>query len=206
MECRLATPFRRDLLIEGNGLAITGSRFVPFRRAAQAKPSDALLAEAAAQVRAYFARRLRRFDLPLELEGTLFRVAVWRAVAALEFGQFVSYADVARAIGRPLAHRGVAAAMSARATRPLHSRASSDRRRRTHQGRAGRLIAREARRLRTTARLGRLHHVIGVRNRLLQKPRLVGDDVVDKRKLRVAAVRTEVIAAVAAFENLPSRH
>ncbi len=113
MECRLATPFRRDLLIEGNGLAITGSRFVPFRRAAQAKPSDALLAEAAAQVRAYFARRLRRFDLPLELEGTLFRVAVWRAVAALEFGQFVSYADVARAIGRPLAHRGVAAAMSA---------------------------------------------------------------------------------------------
>ncbi|HEX3457919.1 MAG TPA: methylated-DNA--[protein]-cysteine S-methyltransferase [Candidatus Baltobacteraceae bacterium] len=100
-------------MIEGNGLAITGSRFVPSRPAPGAKPSGALLAEAAAQVRAYFARRLRRFDLPLELDGTPFRVAVWRAVAALEFGQFVSYADVARAVGRPLAHRGVAAAMSA---------------------------------------------------------------------------------------------
>jgi methylated-DNA-[protein]-cysteine S-methyltransferase len=113
MRCRLATPFRRDLLIEGNGLAITGSRFVPLRRVPHGKPSDALLAEAAAQLRAYFARRLLRFDLPLALEGAPFRVAVWRAVAALEFGQFVSYADVARAVGRPLAHRGVAAAMSA---------------------------------------------------------------------------------------------
>jgi methylated-DNA-[protein]-cysteine S-methyltransferase len=113
IQCRLATPFRRDLMIEGNGLAITGSRFVPSSRAPHGKPSDALLAEAAAQVRAYFARRLGRFDLPLALEGTPFRVAAWRAVAALEFGQFVSYADVARAIGRPLAHRGVAAAMSA---------------------------------------------------------------------------------------------
>ena len=113
MQYRLATPFRRDLLIEGNGLAIVGSRFVPCNRSAEGKPSDALLAEAAAQVRAHFARRLRRFDLPLSLEGTPFCVAAWRAVAALEFGQFVSYADVARAIGRPLAHRGVAAAMSA---------------------------------------------------------------------------------------------
>jgi methylated-DNA-[protein]-cysteine S-methyltransferase len=110
---RLPTPFGRDLLIEGNRSAITGSRFVSSRATLHGKPSDALLAEAAAQVRAYFARRLRRFELPLAFEGTPFRVAAWQAVAALEFGQFVSYADVARAIGRPLAHRGVAAAMSA---------------------------------------------------------------------------------------------
>ncbi len=32
-------------------------------------------------------------------------------MASLSFGEFVSYADVARAVGRPLAHRGVAAAM-----------------------------------------------------------------------------------------------
>ena len=35
----------------------------------------------------------------------------WRCVAALEVGEIVSYADVARAIGRPGAHRGVATAM-----------------------------------------------------------------------------------------------
>lgn len=112
-ELRLRTPLNRDLLILSNGEAIVDSRFVPCRRAAGETPGDALLAEAAVQVGAYFARRLMRFDLPLELDGTPFRVAVWRAVAGLAFGEFVSYSDVARAVGHPLSHRGVAAAMSA---------------------------------------------------------------------------------------------
>jgi methylated-DNA-[protein]-cysteine S-methyltransferase len=63
-------------------------------------------------VQAYFRRRLRRFDLPLTLQGTPLQLDAWRAVASLCFGEFVSYADVARAIGRPLAHRGVASAMA----------------------------------------------------------------------------------------------
>jgi O-6-methylguanine DNA methyltransferase len=108
---RIATPFRRDLLIVSNGLAIVASDFVAGKRLRRHRPGDALLREASAQVRAYFGRRLGRFDLPLALEGTPFHVQVWRAVAALSFGEFVSYADVARAVGRPLAHRGVATAM-----------------------------------------------------------------------------------------------
>jgi methylated-DNA-[protein]-cysteine S-methyltransferase len=112
MQCWISTPLGRDLLIVGNGQAIVASDFVAPRRP-RSKPTDALLAEAAAQVRAYFARRLGRFDLPLAFAGTAFRVAVWRAVSTLEFGEFVSYADVARAIGHPLAHRGVASAMGA---------------------------------------------------------------------------------------------
>ncbi len=70
-----------------------------------------MLAEAASQVNAYFKRRLRRFDLPLSLAGTALQIEAWRVVAQLEFGQLVAYCDVARAIGRPGAHRGVAAAM-----------------------------------------------------------------------------------------------
>ncbi|HEY1976850.1 MAG TPA: methylated-DNA--[protein]-cysteine S-methyltransferase [Candidatus Baltobacteraceae bacterium] len=81
------------------------------RPPAARRTADPLLAEAASQVRAYFARRLRRFDLPLKFDGTPFSQAVWECVAGLSFGEFVSYADVARAIGRPLAHRGVAMAM-----------------------------------------------------------------------------------------------
>jgi methylated-DNA-[protein]-cysteine S-methyltransferase len=107
---RIATPLRRDLLVAGDGEHIVAADFVAAKRAAT-NTVDPLLAEAAAQVRAYFQRRLLRFDLPLLLEGTPFCTAVWRAVASLAFGQFVSYADVARAVGRPLAHRGVAAAM-----------------------------------------------------------------------------------------------
>jgi methylated-DNA-[protein]-cysteine S-methyltransferase len=110
MPHRIPTPFGCDLLIVSNGSAIVASDFVAAKRA-PTKASDALLVEASAQVRAYFSRRLRRFDLPLAVDGTPFRVAVWRAVATLAFAEFVSYADVARAVGHPLAHRGVAAAM-----------------------------------------------------------------------------------------------
>lgn len=109
--CLVRTPLGKDLLIASNGAAILESAFVPRRRAAERKPSDALLVEATVQVQAYFARRLRRFDLPFFLEGTPLQLAAWHAVASLRFGEFVSYADVARAIGRPGAHRGVAAAM-----------------------------------------------------------------------------------------------
>ena len=111
MRLRISTPWPYDLVVEGNGEALTSAEFAARRRARSGKPADPLLAEAAAQVRAYFARRLRRFDLPLALDGTPFQVAVWEAVASLSFGQFVSYAEVARATGHPLAHRGVAMAM-----------------------------------------------------------------------------------------------
>lgn len=109
--CRLPTPLKIDLLIVRNETSIIGSTFVAPKRERGSKPVDGLLGEASAQVRAYFARRLRRFDLPLEFDGTAFQVSVWRAVAALSFGEFVSYAEVARAVGAPLAHRGVAMAM-----------------------------------------------------------------------------------------------
>ncbi len=113
IQLRISTPLGRDLMIVRNDRAIVGSSFVPRTKAPGGKPTDALLAEAAAQVRAYFAGRLRRFDLPLAFTGTAFQIDVWKAVAALSFGEFVSYADIARAIGKPLAHRGVAAAMAA---------------------------------------------------------------------------------------------
>ncbi len=91
--------------------AIVESEFRPGMRAAQRAPRHALLREARSQVRAYAARRLRRFDLPLSFEGTAFQIAVWRAVSELETGELVSYADVARAVGAPRGHRGVAMAM-----------------------------------------------------------------------------------------------
>jgi methylated-DNA-[protein]-cysteine S-methyltransferase len=109
----IPTPLRFDLAVSSDGQAIVASEFV-LRRGSAGPPKaapDALLDEAAGQVRAYFARRLRRFDLPLRFEGTPFCRAVWECVAGLAFGEFVSYADVARAIGKPLAHRGVAMAM-----------------------------------------------------------------------------------------------
>lgn len=59
-----------------------------------------LLAEAAAQLAAYFDRRLTRFDLPLDF-GTGFAEQVRRAMAAIPYGETRRYGDLARAIGAP---------------------------------------------------------------------------------------------------------
>lgn len=104
------TPLGLLLLVESDGACIRSAEF--SRRAiSNTRLPDSLLSEAARQVRAYFGKRLRRFDLPLHFEGTEFQKDVWSFVAGLEVGQLVSYGDLARLVGRPRAHRGVAAAM-----------------------------------------------------------------------------------------------
>lgn len=107
----LETPLDLVLLVESDGECIRGASFSSRTPKAACGQPDALLREAASQVRAYFRKRLARFDLPLRLEGTAFQNDVWRFVAGLETGQLVSYGDLARLVGRPRAHRGVAAAM-----------------------------------------------------------------------------------------------
>lgn len=69
-----------------------------------------VLEEATRQLRAYFAGDLQRFDLPLDLVGTEFQVAAWRALADIPFGTTVSYGEQARRLGRPRAVRAVGAA------------------------------------------------------------------------------------------------
>lgn len=54
-----------------------------------------LLREARAQLEAYFAGRLRRFDLPLVLAGSRFRQAVWQAMLAIPYGAVRTYGAVA---------------------------------------------------------------------------------------------------------------
>jgi methylated-DNA-[protein]-cysteine S-methyltransferase len=69
-----------------------------------------VLDEAERQLHAYFAGELRRFDLPLDLIGTEFQVAAWRALADIPYGTTISYGEQARRLGRPRAVRAVAAA------------------------------------------------------------------------------------------------
>lgn len=107
----ISTPIGAVLQVRASAGQIVACAFHSRIRASSSVPRDPLLREARAQLMAYFRKRLRRFDLPLALEGTAFQCAVWQLVASLEVGELISYGDVARAIGAPLAHRGVAAAM-----------------------------------------------------------------------------------------------
>ncbi|MGH2889503.1 MAG: methylated-DNA--[protein]-cysteine S-methyltransferase [Solirubrobacteraceae bacterium] len=90
-----------------------------LRRLAFAGPGPALderdrdpraLARVAEQLDEYFSGSRRRFELELDLAGTPFQLAVWRALLQIPYGETVSYAHVARAIGRVERVRAVGAA------------------------------------------------------------------------------------------------
>jgi len=55
----------------------------------------------------YFAGKRREFTFPLELRGTEFQLACWRALLAIPYGETRTYADIARAVGRPQGFRAV---------------------------------------------------------------------------------------------------
>lgn len=56
----------------------------------------------------YFEGRKKDFsELTLAPSGTAFQLGVWRALAAIPFGETRSYADIARVIGNPKGMRAV---------------------------------------------------------------------------------------------------
>lgn len=55
----------------------------------------------------YFEGKRRKFTFPLDLRGTDFQVACWRALQNIPYGQTRTYADIARAVGKPSAFRAV---------------------------------------------------------------------------------------------------
>jgi methylated-DNA-[protein]-cysteine S-methyltransferase len=73
--------------------------------------SSKVLREAKKQLTAYFAGKLSKFDLPVELHGTEFQKAVYKQIAKIGFGKTVSYADIAAKLGKPLASRAVGGAV-----------------------------------------------------------------------------------------------
>lgn len=62
---------------------------------------------AAQQLGEYFAGERRRFDLPLDLRGSEFQLRCWRALGRIPYGEVWSYAELAEAVGSPLAARAV---------------------------------------------------------------------------------------------------
>jgi methylated-DNA-[protein]-cysteine S-methyltransferase len=59
------------------------------------------------QLEEYFAGTRRSFSVSLAPAGTAFQNDVWRALHDIPYGDTRTYADIAEAIGRPLAMRAV---------------------------------------------------------------------------------------------------
>jgi methylated-DNA-[protein]-cysteine S-methyltransferase len=102
------------LLLVGTGDALTSIWLPSGRDRIEPDPdwieSAQPFVEAVRQLDAYFAGRLRQFDLPLAPKGTAFQQRVWEALLDIPYGETVSYGELARRMGRPSAVRAVGAA------------------------------------------------------------------------------------------------
>jgi methylated-DNA-[protein]-cysteine S-methyltransferase len=95
-------------LVENDG-ALTQIEFHPFLGVGQShdgRPRGArnddqpVLVEAARQLRAYFERDLKEFDLPLAPVGTEFQQRVWQGLREIGYGETSSYGELAHRLGK----------------------------------------------------------------------------------------------------------
>jgi len=97
-----------------------GIRFVMFANDAHPKPLERLhisnteihdsVNDAITQLEEYFDGSRLNFELPLDLQGTEFQIAAWRALAEIPYGRTASYGQQAASIGRPKAVRAIGGA------------------------------------------------------------------------------------------------
>ena len=109
------SPQGRMLLVANDvglsGAYFDGQKYFPrvepeWRRDARHAP----LRQAKQELSEYFGGERRRFESPLAPEGTPFQQAVWKAISAVEFGDTITYAELARRAGFPGSARAAGAA------------------------------------------------------------------------------------------------
>jgi methylated-DNA-[protein]-cysteine S-methyltransferase len=92
------------------GVYFAGQKWEPLAGHHRPNSTNPILQLAVEQLNAYFMGRMTQFDLPLETTGTEFQKQVWREIATIAMGQSLSYGQIAKRIGSPLAARAVGAA------------------------------------------------------------------------------------------------
>jgi methylated-DNA-[protein]-cysteine S-methyltransferase len=98
------SPVGEMRIVERDGM-ITDLEFFPFRPNIDGRPigqrddGNPLLAKAVEQLRAYFSRDLKEFDLPLAPHGSAFQRRVWDALLEIGYGETASYGQIAHRLG-----------------------------------------------------------------------------------------------------------
>ena len=103
--CLCRTPIGTVRITESEK-GITGLRFCDGTEEAS-EVGGIYLGEACRQLREYFSKKRRSFDVPLDLRGSEFQLRVWNELQGIPCGETRSYQDVAARIGNPKAARAV---------------------------------------------------------------------------------------------------
>jgi methylated-DNA-[protein]-cysteine S-methyltransferase len=82
-------------------------------RVASAKSHGQPATDYGRQLSEYFAGKRRTFEIDLAPRGTAFQQAVWKELLNVPYGDTITYAELARRIGRPSSVRAVGAANGA---------------------------------------------------------------------------------------------
>ena len=96
--CYVDSPVGR-LALEADHDAVTGVRWAGPGERTREEADSPVLKEAARQLDRYFARKLRRFDLPLAAHGTDFQKRVWSAMRDIPYGETATYGGLATIVG-----------------------------------------------------------------------------------------------------------
>lgn len=75
------------------------------------EPRSEILWETKRQLLEYFNGALKTFDLPLDINGSPYRVSVLKELLKVEFGEVVTYGELAKRVGSPSSARAVGSAM-----------------------------------------------------------------------------------------------
>ncbi len=100
------------LTLTASERGLTGVSFAGNESATDSCSSD-LFSRAAAQLAEYFEGRLRKFDVPLDTQGTPFEESVWALVRSIPYDSTTSYGELARKLGKPGSARAVGRANGA---------------------------------------------------------------------------------------------
>jgi len=112
---RLATAATGLVFIElphanGSGFAGWLRRHAPGARVEEGFAPNR---KAAKQIVEFLEGKRREFDLEIDPRGTDFQLRVWKALCDIPYGETISYAELARRVGRPNAVRAVGSANGA---------------------------------------------------------------------------------------------
>lgn len=78
-----------------------------FKNSIKLQPDDPYMLGVYEQLKEYFRRERRTFEIPLDLDGTDFQIKVWNELIKIPYGVTISYKKLSERIGDAFAVRAV---------------------------------------------------------------------------------------------------